>query len=73
MDLEVTIKYHLWPYTKSISVHIPEDDFKNMDKYVDSITNNLKMDLLTHVRTHHPTIWHKYVPSSLDNLKDLTI
>lgn len=71
MDIKVNITFSLWPYEQSMSVVIPEDRFKDMDKYVDSITSNIKMALLGHVRTHHPTIWHKYSPLEVDLLKTL--
>lgn len=31
------------------------------------------MNLLTHVRTHHPNLWNKYTPHDRDKLKDLVI
>ena len=63
----------MWPYTQTHEVTIPEDEFKNMDKWVDSITNNIKMNLLTHVRLHHPALWSKYTPFEGDKLGDLSI
>jgi hypothetical protein len=62
MTIKVNISFELWPYQQSYSVEIPEDKFKEMDKYVDSITSNLKMSLLSHVRVHHPNLWYKYSP-----------
>lgn len=72
MEIKVNISFSMWPYTQSQEVTIPEEEFKNMDKWVDSITNNIKMNLLTHVRMHHPTLWNKYSPFEGDKLVDLT-
>lgn len=72
MTIKVNISFELWPYQQSYAVEIPEEKFKEMDKYVDSITSNLKMSLLSHVRTHHPNLWYKYSPledQALANLK----
>jgi hypothetical protein len=71
MEIKVNISFAMWPYEQSMSITIPEDAFKDMDKYVDSITSNLKMALLGHVRAHHPTIWHKYSPFDSELLKTL--
>lgn len=73
MQIEVSIKYSVWPYEQSLAVAIPEEEFKNMDKWVDSITSNLKMSLLSHVRTHHPDIWYKYTPFEPQKWDDLKV
>lgn len=72
MEIKVNISFSMWPYTQSQEVIIPETEFKNMDMWVDSITNNIKMSLLTHVRTHHPTLWNQYSPFEGDKLADLS-
>ena len=71
MEIKVNINFSMWPYEQSMSVLIPEDKFKDMDKYVDAMTSNLKMALLGHVRLHHPTIWHKYSPFDAQLLSTL--
>lgn len=71
MDIKVNISFSMWPYEQSMSVSISEDNFKDMDKYVDSVTSNLKMALLGHVRLHHPNIWYKYSPFEAELLKKL--
>jgi hypothetical protein len=71
MKIKVSIKYELWPYEQELSVTIPQDEFHKMDTYVDSMTSNLKMNLLTHVKNHHPNTWYKNSPLNLDKLKDL--
>lgn len=71
MEIKVNISFSMWPYTQSHEVSIPESEFKNMDTWVDSITNNIKMNLLTHVRTHHPNLWNQYTPHNVDKLADL--
>lgn len=30
------------------------------------------MNLLTHVRTHHPNLWNKYTPHDVNKLVELT-
>lgn len=71
MEIKVNISFSMWPYEQSMSVVIPEDAFKDMDKYVDSMTSNLKMALLAHVRKNHPTIWYQYTPFDSDKLTEL--
>lgn len=71
MEIKVNITFSMWPYTQTHEVLIPEEEFKNMDRWVDSITNNLKMNLLTHVRLHHPNLWNKYSPFKEDALEQL--
>lgn len=73
MDIKVSITFSMWPYAQTHEVTIPKEEFKNMDKWVDSITNNIKMNLLTHVRTHHPTIWNQYSPFDPDKLTSLNV
>jgi len=73
MNIKVNISFQLWPYEQSYTVEIPEDKFKEMDKYVDSITNNLKMSILSHVRLHHPNLWYKYSPLETESISDLKI
>lgn len=73
MNIKVQIQFDLWPYSEAHTVHITPEEFKNMDKMVDSITSNLKMRLLSHVRTHHPDIWYQYTPFNEKSLNDLKI
>lgn len=71
MQIKVQISFDAWPYSESLAVTIVPEDFSSMDKMVDSITNNLKMRLLSHVRTHHPDIWFKYSPFKEDAIEGL--
>lgn len=73
MNIKVNISFALWPYEQSYTVEIPEDKFKEMDKYVDSITSNLKMAILSHVRLHHPNLWYKYSPLEEQALNELKV
>jgi len=71
MNIKVSIKFELWPYEQEYSVTIPTEEFDKMDTYVDSITSNLKMSILSHVRAHHPTTWYKNSPLNLEQLNKL--
>lgn len=73
MNIKVQIQFELWPYTDSLSVQITPEEFKNMDKMVDSITSNIKMRILSHVRTHHPDVWYQYTPLKQDELNKLLL
>jgi len=73
MTIKVNISFQLWPYEQSYTVEIPEDRFKDMDKFVDSITSNLKMSLMSHVRLHHPNMWYKDTPLQPMALDRLTV
>lgn len=73
MTIKVNISFQLWPYEQSYTVEIPEDRFKDMDKFVDSITSNLKMSLMSHVRLHHPNMWYKDTPLEPNALTNLQV
>ncbi len=72
MQIKVEIKYSLWPYEETIAVTIPTDEFDKLDSYVDSITSNLKMQILGRVRKQHPSIWYKDTTLNIEQLKQLT-
>lgn len=72
MNIKVQIQFDAWPYSETHSLEITPDQFRNMDRMVDSITSNLKMRLLTHVKENHPDIWYRDTPlvqSELNKLK----
>jgi hypothetical protein len=73
MNIKVQISFDAWPYSETHAVEITPEQFKNMDKTVDSITSNLKMRLLSHVRTHHPDIWYQYTPFNEQDLNKLKV
>lgn len=73
MTFKVQVTFDAWPYSESFSVNISPEDFPKMDKMVDSITSNLKMRLLSHVRLHHPDIWYQYSPFTSDDLTQLQV
>jgi hypothetical protein len=72
MQVKVQIKYELWPYEETMAVTIPAEDFDKLDLYVDSITSNLKMRIMTQVKNHHPNTWYKQSPLNIEQLKELT-
>ncbi len=73
VNFKVQISFDAWPYSESFTVNIAPEDFPKMDKMVDSITSNLKMRLLSHVRLHHPDVWYQYTPFDSNELSLLQV
>ena len=71
MQIKVTVKYELWPYEETFSVTIPPEEVSKLDTYVDSITSNMKVRMLTALRTQHPTVWHQNTPLNILELNNL--
>lgn len=71
MNLKVTINFSLWPYEETMAVSMTPESFQDLDKYVDSLASNIKMRILSHIKTNHPTVWYKNSPLDIDKLNEL--
>lgn len=58
---------------ETLVIKITPTNVDLLDQIVDSQISNLKLRVLTYIRTNYPHVWHKDSPTDLDALTKLQL